>query len=308
MDTKPRISLAIATYNRARFLPGLFESIEQQSLPISLFEVLLIDNNSSDNTEQLCKEFMERHPQMHIRYMVETNQGLSYGRNRGIAEAQGEYISFGDDDALLQPDYLEKVVAFFDTHPTIGEVGGAIYLNYLCPVPKWGNKYMDSLFGYYLPSDKPFVMKGKKQNYPRGGNMSFRMDCLQAIGGFNVALGRTKESLLGGEEKDVAFRLIDYGVLVGYSPDIVVRHCVPEERTTEQFIERQAVGTGYGERIRTKQSGEFGKRLLVEAVKWAGTLVLATGYTLRMQPEKGCMLIKFRYWISCGLLGIKRNF
>ena len=138
--------------------------------------------------------------------------------------------------------------------------------------------------------------------------MSFRTESLRSIGGFNVALGRTKESLLGGEEKDVAFRLIDAGIKVGYSPDIIVNHCVPIERTTEEFVERQAVGTGFGERIRTKNSGEFIKRLFVEAIKWGGTLVLACGYALRGKSVKGRMLIKFRYWISSGLLGIRTSF
>ncbi|MCF0175698.1 MAG: glycosyltransferase family 2 protein [Bacteroidales bacterium] len=298
-----KITVAVSTYNRERFLPGLFESIAGQTMDKSLFETVIVDNNCTDNTAEIVHAFMEAHPEMEIRYVLETRQGLSFGRNRGIAESKGEYVTFADDDALLAPDFLEKVCDYLDLHPDVSEVGGPIFLQYLCPVPKWENRYMNSLLGYFNPSAEKFVMTGKNRTYPRGSNMTFRISVFGKAGMFNTELGRTGKGLGGGEEKDMAFRILDCGFRIAYIPQAVVYHLVPEERTTMEFIRRQARGVGASERTRSKAAGVFGRRVVAELIKWGVTFVLWLGYMACLKPAKAVALVKFRWWVSSGLAG-----
>lgn len=303
METnKYKISVVICTYNRAEFLLGLVESIVQQSFAKEKFEILFINNNSTDDTEYICKSFIQDYPEYSIRYLVESQQGLSYARNRGIKEARGEYITFADDDALLANDFLEKVCDYLDQHPDIAEVGGPIFLKYLTQIPVWANPYMDSLFGYFYPSKTAYYIVRKAPTYPRGSNMTFRIEAFKKCGNFNTSLGRVKRILIGGEEKDIAYRILDAKLKIAYIPDAIVLHLVPETRTTKEFVREQALGIGISEQIRSKANHEYAKRLLIECIKWGATLILWLKYTLYFQYPKGQMLVLFRYWISQGLI------
>lgn len=303
-----KLSIVICTYNRERFLPGLFDSIKAQTIDSRLFEVILVNNNSSDNTECLCKQFIESNPLIQSTYVIETNQGLSYARNRGIQESHGQYITFADDDALLSPDFSERAISYLDKHPEVAEVGGPIFLKYMGIVPAWENPYMNSLLGYYLPSRKAYRMKGKTRHYPRGSNMTFRASIFETCGGFNVSLGRVGKHLIGGEEKDIAFRIIDAGGAIDYEPSIVVHHLVPEERTNMDFIKRQAIGTGRSEAVRASLPGNsYAKRILFELIKWGATIILWFRYMIVGKPVKANALVRFRWWVTQGLLKKEEN-
>ena len=300
-----KLSIVICTYNRERFLPGLFQSIIAQTLDKSLYEVVLVNNNSTDSTETLCKEFMATHADINCSYHIESNQGLSYARNRGIDESRGEYITFADDDALLAPDFSEKACKYLDNHPDVGEVGGPILLQYMGRIPDWENPYMNSLLGYFQPSLQGYRMDKKNRRYPRGSNMTFRSSIFEKCGKFNVHLGRVGRTLVGGEEKDIAFRIFDAGEAIDYDPSIVVYHLVPEERTTMEFIKRQALGTGKSERVRSSLPGNsYAKRILIEGAKWCATILLWFRYMLTFKPAKANTLVRFRWWVSQGLLNI----
>ncbi len=298
----PRLSIIICTFNREQFLDGLFESIASQSLAKEQFETVLVNNNSTDSTEKLCLRFIEQNPTMNIRYVLEPQLGLSFARNRGIEESQGEYLTFADDDAIMAADFCAQACAYLDANPDVGEVGGPASLRFMGAIPAWHNKYLSSLFGYFEPSPNEYKMKSKTGDYPRGLNMTFRREAFDRCGGFNVNLGRVGRLLLGGEEKDIAFRIIDSGMKVAYSPKIKVEHLVPYERTTDEFIRNQALGTGMSERVRSLNQGKFFQRILIEMFKWGATMVLWLLYMLRGRVAAANMLVRFRYWVSCGLM------
>ena len=135
--------------------------------------------------------------------------------------------------------------------------------------------------------------------------MTFRSSIFQKCGLFNVALGRVGRMLVGGEEKDIAYRIFDAGEAIDYDPSIVVYHLVPEERTTMEFIKRQAIGTGQSERVRSSLPGNsYTKRIVVECAKWAATIILWFRYMLTLKPAKANTLVRFRWWVSMGLLNI----
>ena len=120
------ISIIVCTYNRDKFIYDCLKRIADNGFPEDGYEMILVNNNSTDSTEQLCKKFISDYPQVQFRYFNETNQGLSYARNRGIAEASGDWVVFLDDDAMMHPGYLSNLKKRLDQYPDAGAFGGEI--------------------------------------------------------------------------------------------------------------------------------------------------------------------------------------
>jgi hypothetical protein len=134
--------------------------------------------------------------------------------------------------------------------------------------------------------------------------MAFRMLVFERAGLFNVALGRIGNNLFGGEEKDQYNRIYEAEIPVLYEPQAIVHHCVPKERTTFAFIKKQALGTGVSERLRSKNEGlvRYLQRIVVEGIKWCGSIVLWFIFAFKLQFAKGNMILFFRFWVTRGLL------
>lgn len=302
-----KISAIICTYNRERYLKQCLEACTTQTLPKDQFEIVVINNNSTDNTEHVCKEFTQKYPEYTFSYFVETEQGLSPARNRGVKESKAEYITFLDDDAFIANDFLEITVNFLDNNRNVAAVGGKILLHYEGSIPKWGNKYLNSLLGYFNLGDvsKPFP----KKYYPRGSNMSFRKELFDKYGFFNTNLGRKGGNLVGSEEKELFERFSKQNIGIHYIHNAIVYHCVPESRTTKDFIKKQAIGTGIGERSRMNNYSVVQKLLYIknETKNWIGSIVLFIIYMLKAEPYKAYMIIMFRAWLFYGLNFVKKQ-
>lgn len=295
-------SIIVCTYNRDAYIYRALEHVAKNRFPYEDYEVLLIDNNSTDNTKSECNRFQQAYSQVQYRYIVEEKQGLSNARNRGIAEAAGQWLIFIDDDAFMHDDYLSQLQAYLQAHPDTMSFGGRIdplYEN--GEEPAWMNPWMYSIISAI---DMGAEVKPFDKKYPIGANMGFHKDCLKAVGSFNPKLGRSKKNLIGGEEKELFGKIKEAGMPVYYFPKVIVQHVIPENRTTEDYIRRVGDGIGQSERIRTSRSKKaYLKRGFLEAVKWAGSLVLWCWYQLKGQSIKAKMIIVFRYHITKAFLG-----
>jgi len=296
------ISVIISTFNRARFLPGCFESIKSQTLNKDEFEVVLIDNNCTDNTAQISKDFSEDNKDIKFKYFIETNQGLSFARNRGIKESSGDLVTFLDDDAYADNNFLKEIFVFMEKNQNVASAGGKILLHFEVESPKWLNKYLASLLGYFNPAKD--IMQFNKKNYPRGSNMTFRKELFNKTGYFNTNLGRKGGNLEGSEEKDLYTRIYAINETVYYLPQALVYHVIPEERTKVDFIRRQALGVGKSEwnRVKSQNLIKQTSRILIEIYKWIASIILSLYFIFTFKFHKGIMIIKFRYWVSKGLL------
>ena len=112
-----KISIIICTYNRARYLFDTLRHIAENDFPTRHYEIVLIDNNSTDHTIATCQRFEKAFPEICFRYFLEQSQGLSFARNRGMKEARGELLVFLDDDAFVHKDYLKNLEHQFTAHP-----------------------------------------------------------------------------------------------------------------------------------------------------------------------------------------------
>lgn len=297
------LSIIICTYNREKYiyecLSRLAKNTEQEG-----WEIVLVNNNSTDYTATECERFVEEYKPNNYHYFVEMQQGLSFARNRGIAEAKGEWFVFLDDDAMVEQDYIYNLQAHLREHPNAGAFGGQIEPFFESGEPDWYSKWSMGFVSAIDRGDKVHVFPANK--FPIGANMGIRREVIENIGLFNTELGRTGNNLLAGEEKDLFNRIREAGYEILYFPNIGVKHYIPERRTTYEFVSRLAYGVGVSEQLRSRKNGimAYAKRLFMEGVKWAGTLLLWCQYLLRRQKAKGDVLVLFRCNVTKGLLGM----
>lgn len=299
------LTVIICTYNRERYIMPLLEALSRNTLAKSEYEILLVDNNCADNTRGVCEEFARKHPEVSFRYTVEREQGLSAARNCGIREAKGELVVYVDDDALVDENYLEDFVRWFEGHPETMAAGGPIIPLYEeGGEPWWMTPYTKALLTGWIDYGRK-VRKYPKGRYPGGGNAAYRKCVFEKVGMFNTALGRKGGNLMGSEEKDIFDKMAQQGMEILYLPTPVLHHSIPPAKLGKDYFERLTLQIGRSERERTRALGvgKYMKRLFMEGVKWGGTVVLLIMYSVQGCPPKGWKLVQFRWNVTKGLLG-----
>ena len=294
-------SIIICTYNRDKYIYDCLEKIARNGYPTDGYEIILVNNNSTDSTDMLCQKFGREYPQVNYHYFIETRQGLSFARNRGIQEAGGDWLIFLDDDAMVHDGYLENLSAQLARYTDAGAFGGHITPAFESgTAPKWLCKWTWSWVSAIDLGNKVTLFEGGK--YPIGANMGFSRQAIDRCGTFNTGLGRTGNNLMGGEEKDIFNRVKSAGIPIYYFPDVAVDHVIPPHRTTVDFIKRLGAGVGASERIRCNSRKSLMKRSLLECFKWGATIVLWFFYLITLRPACGNMLVRFRFNVSKSLL------
>lgn len=298
---KIELSIVICTYNRNEYLPTALEHLANMDAEFNAVEFIVIDNNSTDGTKDTCQQFIVNHPGKLFKYILETKQGLSYARNRGISESNGEIIAFIDDDAFVNKSFSQNLLASYSKHPEILSSGGKISPLYEETEPKWMSKYLLPLVAAINLGDEDKKFKNGK--YPIGANMAFRKSVFEKFGLFDTDLGRRGDNLESGEEKDL-FNRINKEYDTYYLGNVEVQHIIPPKRTSIEYIRRMGMGYGRSERIRASKSGKLGvfAKILEELFKICASIVLAIYFTFLIQPAKGSMLLKFRWWVMKGFM------
>ncbi|MDR3326573.1 MAG: glycosyltransferase [Prevotellaceae bacterium] len=297
------LSIIICTYNRDKYIYNVLKSIADNDFSTENYEIVLVNNNSTDSTKAECSCFAQDYSGIQFRYFEERNQGLSYARNRGIEEAQGDILVYVDDDATVNAKYLQTYSCFFEKNPEAMAAGGAIIPVYETEEPKWFSHYIKVLLtGYLYHGEK--IKKFTKGKFPGGGNAAYRKKVFYTTGLFNVNLGRRGNSLVGAEEKDIFDKMTNAGMKFYYLPDAILYHIIPSSKLSKYYFNRLTYSIGQSERLRTLELSKtkYLKRLLAEGVKWAASVVLCLFYILRLSPQKGFILILFRWNVTKGLL------
>ena len=297
------ISVVICSYNRASYIYEAMDSLYNQSFSKNAYEVIVVDNNSTDNTADICDQFIATHNDAHFYYLTEPNQGASFARNTGAKMAKGHLLCFMDDDAVADSQYLEKIDAFFKQYPSAGGLGGRIIPRYIPEEPVWMSHFVSSLVGNFNYSNEVTIFSPNK--YPLESNMIIRKNDFDAVNGFNTALPGVKGTLrIGGEGKEFFLKLKATGKTIYYDPAIVVEHIVETKKLTKEYLYRVASGIGRGERVRTKEINEwiFIKKIIEYIFKLGASFVLAFIYLCKGQFAKMIPVIQFRIDALKGLL------
>lgn len=294
-----RLSLIIATYNRAEQLMTTLKSVAEQNSPSELWECVVVDNNSKDDTRERVKDFAAMHPELNIRYVFEGVQGLSAARNAGIRASQGEIVAFIDDDERIVEGFIAAYIDLFDSHTDAMSAGGKIIAEYPSGRPRWMSRYTEEPIANPMDFGE-VVVPFPSHRIPGGGNMAIRREALEKVGYFNPMLGRKGNRLIGGEESDLFERLRQHHMRCYYTPDAVMYHIISEEKLTKDYFCRLAYNTGISQRSRAELHSRVAKLYLFEAFKWGATLLLC----LCHRPAQSRYLLLMRYQITRGIIGL----
>lgn len=301
-----KASVIICTYNRLNLLKLCIESISGLKTPAGQFEILIIDNNSIDDTEEFCNSLNTLYPNHNWRYIKEPNQGIAFARTRGAKEAVGDIAAYIDDDCLVEPNWLDEIISFYDNNPEAMSTGGRIIPKYLVPVADWFGKYFWGLVGNYDLGKSVYQMKGVR--YPSGANMHFRKTAFEKYGYFDGNLGRSGKSLMAGEEKAMYLKLIHANEKVFFLPHVIVLHHVEGNKFDKEYVKRHSMGIGGSERLMNKGSI---LKLILKFLEYLAKLGYAIAYgfiyLLQGKPAKMWMLIKFRWWVIEGFLNPEKT-
>jgi glycosyltransferase involved in cell wall biosynthesis len=302
MNNPLKLSVIICTYNRGKYIYNALKSVAENAFPHENYELLVIDNNSSDNTAQECKRFYADFPAVGYRYFAEKQQGLSHARNRGIAEAAGNILIYVDDDATVNTGYLQAYYSFFEQYPSAMAAGGPVMPVYETEKPRWLSHFTIPLItGYFYKGEK--IKAFEKSGFPRGGNAAYRKSVFDKTGYFNVRLGRKGGNLIGAEEKDIFDKMRAQRMPFYYLPGAVLYHIIPANKLTTAYFNALTVSIGRSEQLRTRaiSKRKYAKRLIIEAAKWGAAIGLCAGYSFLCAPQKGWKLLRFRWNVTKGL-------
>lgn len=291
-----KISIIICTFNRVLYLPKCLEHLKNQTENPSNFEIILVNNNSSDNTAEICQEYINNNPQLSIVYILETRPGLSFARNRGIEAASGDIICFIDDDGFAIPEYVTIIKQYAEDarYSDIISFGGKVnpYYNQ-GKEPNWLSKYIDGLVSKVDLGNKVKLFTKK---YPAGCNMVFRKEFFENYGGFNEDL-HTR-----GDDKFVFDKLKKAGLKILYIPTLIVDHFIDDYRLEKGFVVRLSKIIGQSEAIRLKNAN-FSERLikLIEYnLKLAAAFIIGIVFSFSGQFSKAYYLLLVRWNVLVG--------
>jgi glycosyltransferase involved in cell wall biosynthesis len=228
------LTIILCTYNRCQGLAEALTTLAAQHVDPELeWEILLVDNNSSDKTTEVYRRFKDL-LSVPLRYVFETRQGLSHARNRGIADASGKYVAFTEDDELADEGWVQAIFDTFQGY-SCEAVAGKIDLAWRCPRPQW---LTDDLLGFLGYLDYGTAKVLTQDSPPFGGNMAFRKDIFNTIGVFDTQLGRQGRKLIGGEEIELYGRFWQAGLVAVYQPKAVMHHVVEQNRLKKSYFRR----------------------------------------------------------------------
>jgi glucosyl-dolichyl phosphate glucuronosyltransferase len=252
------ISVVLCTYNRCASLRKALETAAALEVPRDRqWEVLIVDNNSSDGTRELAEEFRNTYPNR-FRYVFEARPGKSHALNRGILEAQGRILAFMDDDVLADRQWLRNLTEPLFNGGQISGTGGRILSQKVVAAPPWlaleGPYSIGGMLALFDEGDDAKELKCP----PFGTNMAFRREMFDKYGVFRADMGPRPGSEIRNEDTEFGRRLLSGGECLWYVPDAVVYHAVPEERLRQSYLLRFWYDHG---RTRVREMGS-GKSVL----------------------------------------------
>ncbi len=295
------LSIVISTYNNGVSLIRTLNSVAKQDADKSLWECIVVNNASTDDTAILVENFMAEHKDINWRVVTEMQQGLSYARNRGIAESKGNFVAFIDDDETINEGFVSAYIDLFLNHGAF-VAAGVLKVCYDSKRPKWMSYYTEKMIA------NPFELGDKivtitSSITPTGGNMAFNREIFNLYGNFDTNLGRKGNTLLGGEENDLFERIRDLGERIFYTPHAIATHHIADSKLTPEYFDKLSYGVGVSKRLRAEKSGSERELYSDERKKRFYAFILAMLYTIAFQPKKAKWLLRMRRGISKGVFG-----
>lgn len=289
----PRISVVICTWNRSRLLRKTLEHMALlDTAPGIQWELIVVNNNCTDDTDTVLAEFQGRLPLVRL---FEPTPGKSYAGNLAVREATGEYIVWTDDDVLVERNWLKAYLAAFVRWPDASLFAGAIDPWFETPPPSWLRQVFANVANAYAALDHgPTGFAMTMDTYPYGANMALKRSA-HLEEPYDTRLGPRPNSGIRGEEMIMARRLLTAGHTGRWVPEARVRHFIPAERHTLAYLGQYFLGSGevlgMMGRNDVGEARAFGRPLWL----WKEALVSEVGYRLgRMFRSPDKWILEFK--------------
>lgn len=232
----PFYSIVIVTRNRHEQLTQAITSIENQNYHKEKFELIIVDNASTDCTKKRVNE-ISKNMKLKIHYIFEKNVGISFARNAGLTKARGDWIIYFDDDTIVDHSFLHNLDCALKANPTAKAFGGKALIKRPDKLPFFWSSHFE---GYLSSVD--YGINTVTIHFPQtpyGLNMGFERKILQMLNGFN------EEIIFGGDETELFYRLEQNNINTLYIPNCLVHHVVSENRFTIFWLLVAAYRSGH---------------------------------------------------------------
>lgn len=232
-----KISVVVCTYNRSKLLSQCLESLANQTFDKNLYEVIVVDNNSTDDTKEIIKIYTEKY--LNFKSYIETQQGSSYARNLGAIKSSGEFIAFIDDDGKAFPDWIEKMEQFIDAHPGIRVFGGPYIGINSKKIPFW---FPQNYGSWGLGSYEKMI------NFPKewlsGSNLIIKKNTFLEVGGFDIKKGPRGKKFAYGEDTYIIYTLNNKNISIWYAPEVKIYHLTADKKFDFSWIFKSGYNAG----------------------------------------------------------------
>ncbi len=205
------------------------------------FEVLVVDNNSTDKTRSVVESFANN-GKTPVHYLFEGRQGKSFALNSGLSEIKGNFFAIVDDDLILPPNYLKTVYEAINARPEIAIFGGRVLPLWRSEVPSWLDEIHWSAIAMADYGDSELVSDRDNPITLLAG--IYRTKDVKAVGGYHNELGVTKGKIGGTEDADLHTRLWSAGKKGLYLPELFLYHKVEPHRLTKAYHRKWNIGHG----------------------------------------------------------------
>jgi glycosyltransferase involved in cell wall biosynthesis len=224
-------------------LKSALDSALDQQIPGVPYEVIIVDNNSTDSTKRIVQAYLQSHS--NLRYIFEGRQGVSYARNTGLANARAPIIAFADDDVRVAKDWIATIKREFDLHPEVDCIGGRVLPQWTTPAPEWLTRdhWMPLALQDY--GSEPLYVDAGNPLCLVSANLAFRRTVFAETGLFATHLQRVKNQIGSTEDAELLERYWQTGRRCLYVPDLTVDTDVPADRMSKTYHRRWHTGHGY---------------------------------------------------------------
>ncbi|MFN0084182.1 MAG: glycosyltransferase [Blastocatellia bacterium] len=242
----PGVSIILCCHNSERLLPETLAALAAQKFdrPVD-FEVVVVDNGSSDQTSKVAAASWPPQAGARLRIVFEERIGLSHARMRGIQEAKHEILSFVDDDNRVCDSWVRRVAGIMALHPEVGACGGRNLPACDAELPRW---FHAASYSYAVGEQGASAGDvTESRGYLWGAGLTLRREALDRLirGGFDSRLiGRRGAELSSGEDTELCFALRLSGWRLWYDPELQLKHYLPEHRLSWAYARRLNAGFG----------------------------------------------------------------
>jgi len=284
VTTTPHVSVVLPTYNRSPGLRRTLASVLRQHAPTRRYEVIVVDNNSNDDTRAEVERVMAGDAT--VRYVMERNQGVSYARNAGIAVARAPILAFVDDDVTVDADWIETICRTFEQHPDVDCIGGRVLPAWEAPPPAWLTRDHWAPVALLDLGEAARSINAENRLCLLTANLACRREIFERVGLFRTELQRVHDGIGSMEDHEWLLRFWAAGGQALYVPQLSAVTDVPLRRMTRRYHRRWHSGHGHYFALVREQEFEASKvgRLfdvpahayrtaLSDGVSWLGKFV-----------------------------------